>query len=57
MSCSGKRWSSSVYNIGEDIESNALDSHISRLRRRLRDADCEAVIRSVRGIGYMLVLE
>ncbi|MFD9899482.1 response regulator [Mesorhizobium sp. UC74_2] len=48
---------SSVYNIGEDIESNALDSHISRLRRRLRDADCEAVIRSVRGIGYMLVLE
>lgn len=48
---------SSVYNLNEDIESNALDSHVSRLRRRLREADCEAVIKSVRGIGYMLILE
>ncbi|MDQ0330990.1 DNA-binding response OmpR family regulator [Mesorhizobium sp. YL-MeA3-2017] len=48
---------SSVYNINEDIESNALDSHVSRLRRRLREADCDAVIKSVRGIGYMLVSE
>ncbi|MGO4559395.1 response regulator transcription factor [Rhizobiales bacterium 3FA27D7] len=47
----------SVYNINEDIESNALDSHVSRLRRRLREADCDAVIKSVRGIGYMLVSE
>lgn len=47
---------SSVYNINEDIESNALDSHVSRLRRRLREADCDAVIKSVRGIGYMLSL-
>ncbi|WP_448953435.1 response regulator [Labrys neptuniae] len=48
---------SAVYNLSEDIESNALDSHVSRLRRRLREADCEAAIKSVRGIGYMLVLE
>lgn len=47
----------SVYNINEDIESNALDSHVCRLRRRLREADCDAGIKSVRGIGYMLVSE
>ena len=47
----------SVYNINEDIESNALDSHVSRLRRRLREAECDAVIKSVRGIGSMLVSE
>ena len=43
-----------VYCFDDDIQSNALDSHVSRLRRRLREADCDVVIRAVRGVGYML---
>lgn len=46
-----------VYNIDAEIESNAIDSHVSRLRRRLREAHCDATIQTIRGIGYMLVLE
>ncbi|WP_312363608.1 response regulator transcription factor [Ensifer sp.] len=47
----------SVYNIDDEVESNVLDSHVSRLRKRLREANCDATIRTIRGIGYMLVLE
>lgn len=43
-----------VYSFDDDIQSNALDSHVSRLRRRLREAGCDVVIRAVRGVGYML---
>ncbi len=46
-----------VYNIDEEIESNVLDSHVSRLRKRLREGNCSATIRTIRGIGYMLVQE
>lgn len=47
----------SVYSIGDEIESNALDSHVSRLRKRLREANCNTTIRTIRGIGYMLAHE
>ncbi|MDX3806574.1 MAG: helix-turn-helix domain-containing protein, partial [Bosea sp. (in: a-proteobacteria)] len=35
-------------------ESNTLEAQISRLRRKLRDADARVEITSLRGIGYML---
>lgn len=41
-----------VYGFDEYIESNALESHISRLRRALVNSGVE--IRSMRGIGYVL---
>ncbi|MCA2370992.1 response regulator transcription factor [Agrobacterium genomosp. 3 str. CIP 111-78] len=47
----------SVYNIGDELESNALDSHVSRLRKRLREANCNITIQTIRGIGYMLAHE
>lgn len=43
-----------VYSFDDEIQSNALDSHISRLRKRLRDAEAGADIHAVRGIGYIL---
>jgi DNA-binding response OmpR family regulator len=43
-----------VYGFGDEIQSNALDSHISRLRKRLADAGSEATIHTVRGVGYIL---
>lgn len=41
-----------VYGYDDDIASNALDSHISRLRRKLAPAGLE--IHTMRGIGYLL---
>ena len=43
-----------VYGFDDEIQSNALDSHISRLRKRLADAGAEATIYTVRGVGYIL---
>lgn len=43
-----------VYGLGEDIQSNALDAHISRLRSKLALHDAGIVIRPIRGIGYLL---
>jgi two-component system OmpR family response regulator len=43
-----------VYGFDDEIQSNALDSHISRLRKRLVDAGAEATIHTVRGVGYIL---
>jgi len=43
-----------VYGFEDDIQSNSLDAHISRLRRKLIDADAGLEIHPVRGIGYLL---
>jgi DNA-binding response OmpR family regulator len=43
-----------VYGFDEEISSNALEAHISRLRKRLADAGAGVVLHGVRGIGYML---
>lgn len=43
-----------VYGFAEDIQQNALDPHVSRLRRKLSEAGANVEIRSVRGIGYLL---
>ncbi len=38
----------------DDVNSNALEAHISRLRKRLADAGAGVVLHGVRGVGYML---
>ncbi|CAD7036709.1 DNA-binding response regulator [Pseudorhizobium endolithicum] len=43
-----------VYNYEEEIQSNAIDAHISRLRKRLADANCGVSIHNIRGVGYLL---
>lgn len=43
-----------VYGFDDEIQSNALDSHVSRLRRRLIEADASVAIHSMRGLGYLL---
>lgn len=37
---------------GEEPDSNALEVRVSAIRRKLRDAGLEGVIRTVRGAGY-----
>ena len=43
-----------VYSFDDEIQSNALDTHVSRLRRKLADADARVEIHSIRGVGYLL---
>jgi two-component system OmpR family response regulator len=43
-----------VYGYDDEIQSNALDSHVSRLRRRLTENNANVTIHSVRGVGYLL---
>jgi len=43
-----------VYGFDDEIQSNALDTHISRLRRKLSDADARVEIHAIRGIGYLI---
>lgn len=43
-----------VYGYDDEIQSNALDSHVSRLRKKLADADASVTIHTIRGIGYLL---
>lgn len=43
-----------VYNFDDEIQSNALDTHISRLRRKLAGADAGIEIHGIRGVGYLL---
>lgn len=43
-----------VYSFEDEIQSNALDTHVSRLRRRLTDAKAGIEIHGIRGVGYLL---
>ncbi len=43
-----------IYNYEETIQSNALDAHVSRLRKRLTDVDAGVSIHNIRGVGYLL---
>jgi DNA-binding response OmpR family regulator len=43
-----------VFGLDDEVQPNALDTHISRLRRKLGDADAGVTINGVRGVGYVL---
>jgi DNA-binding response OmpR family regulator len=43
-----------VYGFDDEIQSNTLDSHVSRLRKRLGEAGADVEIHAIRGVGYLL---
>ncbi len=43
-----------VYGFDDAIQSNALDAHVSKLRKALAEADAQVEIHVMRGIGYLL---
>lgn len=43
-----------VYGFDDEIQSNTLDSHISRLRKKLVEAQAGVEIHAIRGVGYLL---
>jgi two-component system OmpR family response regulator len=46
-----------VYGFDDDIQSNALEAQISRVRKRLAEAGAGVVVHGIRGVGYMLRVE
>ena len=45
-----------IYGFDDEIESNTLESQVSRLRKKLAELGGNVEIRSMRGIGYILRL-
>lgn len=43
-----------VYGFDDEVQSDTLDSHISRLRRKLTEAGAGVEIHAIRGVGYLL---
>ncbi|MBY8821944.1 response regulator transcription factor [Sphingomonas colocasiae] len=43
-----------VYGFDDEIQSNTLDSHISRLRKKLAESGAGVEIHAIRGVGYLL---
>lgn len=43
-----------VYGFDDEIQSNTLDAHISRLRRRLAEVEAGVEIHAIRGVGYLI---
>jgi len=44
----------SLYGFGEEVESNSVEAHISRLRKKLTGAGARCEIHTVRGVGYFI---
>ena len=43
-----------VWEMHFDPESNVVDVHVGNLRRKLREAGCDGLIQTVRGVGFCL---
>jgi len=43
-----------VYGMDDEVQPKALDSHVSRLRKRLAERSAEVVIHPVRNVGYLM---
>jgi DNA-binding response OmpR family regulator len=43
-----------LYGFDDEVTPNALEAHVSRLRRRLSDAAADVSVHTVRGVGYLL---
>lgn len=43
-----------LYNFNEQVTPNAVEAAISRLRRKLEDAQVRGALQTIRGVGYIL---
>lgn len=43
-----------LYGFDGEVSGNALETQVSRLRRRLKEADAGVELRTIRGVGYMI---
>lgn len=43
-----------IYGFDEEVSSNSVEVHVSRLRKRLQSAGADVAVHTIRGVGYML---
>jgi DNA-binding response OmpR family regulator len=43
-----------IYGFDEEVSSNSVEVHVSRLRKRLSDTGADVTIHTLRGVGYLL---
>ena len=43
-----------IYGFDEEVSSNSVEVHVSRLRKRLQSAGADAAVHTIRGVGYLL---
>ena len=43
-----------IYGFDEEVSSNSVEVHVSRLRKRLLSSEASVVVHTIRGVGYML---
>lgn len=43
-----------IYGFDEEVSSNSVEVHVSRLRKRLQGAGADVSVHTIRGVGYML---
>ncbi len=43
-----------IYGFGEEVTSNCVEVHISRLRKRLAKSNANVRIQTQRGVGYLI---
>jgi len=48
------RFEEALYGFGEEVTPNAIEAHVSRLRKRLAAAAATPSIHTIRGVGYLL---
>ncbi len=48
------RFEEALYGFGEDVTPNAIEAHVSRLRKRLAASAATPAIHTIRGVGYLL---
>jgi DNA-binding response OmpR family regulator len=46
-----------VWDMHFDPESNVVDVHVGNLRRKLREAGCDSVLQTERGVGFCLKVD
>ena len=43
-----------IYGFDEEVSSNSVEVHVSRLRKRLVASKADIAVHTIRGVGYML---
>lgn len=46
-----------IYGFDEEVSSNSVEVHVSRLRKRLQGAGADITVHTIRGVGYLLSKE
>ena len=46
-----------IYGFDQEVESNAVEAHVSRLRKKLAHYTQSVTIHTVRGVGYLIMTE